>query len=159
LLATCQAQTALAQEGANGLITEAIAAERGAATLSTVKRLAIKGDARFCDAQHSDPTGGDRRFRSGARAKTSWEPRQAMARTQRDRDQKYPDAPVKLNDAETVLPTFGYVTDEKGSRAISGIRAAAHLRELKRASPWLLMKAMDTPKSAAAMGDQKLGNQ
>src|SRR5262249_17402075 len=36
---------------------------------------------------------------------------------------------------------------------------AAHLRELKRASPWLLVKAMGTPKSVAAVGDQKFGKQ
>ena len=60
---------------------------------------------------------------------------------------------------ETVSPTLGYVTDDKGSRAMSGIRVAAHLRERERASPWLLVKAMDAPKSVAAMGNQKLGKQ
>jgi len=42
---------------------------------------------------------------------------------------------------------------------MSGIRVAAHLRELERASPWLLVKAMDAPKSVAALGNQKLGKQ
>src|SRR5439155_1026225 len=80
----------------------------------------------------------------------TWDLANGMARTEWDRDQKYPDPPVKLKYTETVSPTLGYVTDDKGSRAMSGIRVATHLRELGRASPWLLVKAMDAPKSVAA---------
>jgi glyoxylase-like metal-dependent hydrolase (beta-lactamase superfamily II) len=57
------------------------------------------------------------------------------------------------------MPTIGYVTDEKGSQPMSGIREAAQLRELERASPWLLVKALNDPKSVDAAGSQKLGAQ
>ena len=159
LLAMSQAQPALAQDGANDLIKQAIAAQGGADALRALKGLAIKGEARFWEPEQSEKAGGEPRFLGDATFTMTWDLEKGMARTEWDRDQKYPDPPVKLKYTETVLPTFGYVTDEKGSRAMSGIRAAAHLRELKRASPWLLMKAMDTPKGIAAMGDQKLGNQ
>src|SRR5206468_12088452 len=67
--------------------------------------------------------------------------------------------PVKLKYTETVLPTLGYVTDEKSSQAMSGIRVAAHQRELERAAPWLLVKAMDEPGKVRAVGSQRLGQQ
>ena len=159
LLAMSQAQPALAQDGANDLIKQAIAAQGGADALRALKGLAIKGEARFWEPEQSEKAGGEPRFLGDATFTMTWDLEKGMARTEWDRDQKYPDPPVKLKYTETVLPTFGYVTDEKGSRAMSGIRAAAHLRELKRASPWLLVKAMGTPKSAAAVGDQKLGKQ
>ena len=57
------------------------------------------------------------------------------------------------------MPTIGYVTDEKGSLPMSGIREAAQLRELERASPWLLVKALNDPKNVDAAGSQKLGAQ
>ena len=159
LLAMSQAQPALAHDGANDLIKQAIAAQGGADALSALKVLAIKGEARFWEPEQSEKAGGEPRFLGDATFTMTWDLEKGMARTEWDRDQKYPDPPVKLKYTETVLPTFGYVTDEKGSRTMSGIRAAAHLRELKRASPWLLVKAMGTPKSAAAVGDQKLGKQ
>jgi hypothetical protein len=59
---------------------------------------------------------------------------------------------------ETVLPTLGFVTDDKGTAAMSGIRVAALLRELERASPALLLKATDANKLAGA-GEQRLGKQ
>ena len=42
---------------------------------------------------------------------------------------------------------------------MSGIRVAAHQRELERASPWLLVKAMDDAANVRAAGTQRLGQQ
>ena len=56
-----------------------------------------------------------------------------MARTEWDRDHKYPDPVLKINYIETVLPTLGFVTDQQGAKGMSGVRIAAHLRELERA--------------------------
>jgi glyoxylase-like metal-dependent hydrolase (beta-lactamase superfamily II) len=66
---------------------------------------------------------------------------------------------VKLKYTETVLPTLGFVTDEKSSQAMSGIRVATHQRELERASPWLLVKAMDESGKVRAAGSQRFGHQ
>jgi glyoxylase-like metal-dependent hydrolase (beta-lactamase superfamily II) len=159
LLAMSEAQTALAQDGANDLIKQAITAEGGADSLRALKGLAIKGEAKFWEPEQSEKAGGEPRFLGDATFALTWDLANGTARTDWDRDQKYPEPPVKLKFTETVLPTLGYVTDEKGSRAMSGIRVAAHLRELGRASPWLLVRAMDAPKSVAAAGNQNLGKQ
>src|SRR5215831_19014486 len=157
LLAMSQTQPVLAQNGANNLVKQAIAAQGGADALRALKGLAIKGEARFWEPEQSEKAGGEPRFLGDATFTMTWDLEKGMARTEWDRDQKYPDPPVKLKYTETVLPTFGYVTDEKGSRAMSGIRAAAHLRELKRASPWLLMKAIGGVKIAHSLSYQLNG--
>jgi len=66
---------------------------------------------------------------------------------------------VKVKYTETVLPTLGFVTDDKSSQAMSGIRVATHQRELERASPLLLVKAMDQAGNVRAAGSQRLGQQ
>src|SRR5438309_7037627 len=143
LLAIGQVQPSLAQNGANDLVKQAIAAEGGADALRALKGLAIKGEAKFWEPEQSEKAGGEPRFLGDATFIVTWDLAKGMARTDWDRDQKYP-APVMLKYTETVSPTLGYVTDNKGSQAaMSAIRVAAHLRELERASPWLLVKAMD----------------
>jgi hypothetical protein len=69
---------------------------------------------------------------------------------------KYPGVRT-LKFTEVVTPTVGYVSDEKGAAGMSGIRLATNLRELERAAPTLLLKAMDDGKNVGAMGPQKLG--
>src|SRR5438552_10347549 len=157
LLLAMSQQPASAQESGN-LVKQAVAAE-GGADLRALKGLAIKGDAKFWEQGQSFAAGAEPRFLGDATFATTWDVAAGRVRVAWDRDQKYPDPPVKLKYTETVLPALGFVTDDKGSRAMSGIRVAAHLRELGRASPWLLVKAMDAPKSVAAMGNQQLGKQ
>jgi hypothetical protein len=81
-----------------------------------------------------------------------------MARTEWDRDMKYP-AVEKIKYADVITPALGYVIDDKGaSKPMSGIRVAATLRELERASPTLLLKALDAKSGLRAAANQKLGN-
>src|SRR5206468_2716741 len=157
LLAISQQQPALAQGGSD-LVKQAVAAA-GGAELRTLKALAIKGDAKFWEPGQSFLAGSEPRFLGDATFAMTWELANNRARTAWDRDQKYPDPPVKIKYSETVLPALGYVTDEKSSQAMSGIRVATHQRELERASPWLLVKAMDEPGKVRAAGSQKLGQQ
>ena len=87
----------------------------------------------------------------------TWDLANGMARTQWDRDMKYP-AVEKIKYTDVVTPTLGYVIDDKGaSKPMSGIRVAATLRELERASPTLLLKALDAKSGLRAAGNQKLG--
>ncbi len=87
----------------------------------------------------------------------TWDLANGMARTQWDRDMKYP-AVEKIKYTDVVTPTLGYVVDDKGaSKPMSGIRIAATLRELERASPTLLLKALDAKSGLRAAGNQKLG--
>jgi hypothetical protein len=157
LLVISQQRTTLAQ-GAGDLVKQAVAAE-GGAELRAVKGLAIKGDAKFWEPGQSFVAGAEPRFLGDATFTVTWDLANSRARTAWDRDQKYPEPPVKLKYTETVLPTLGYVTDEKSSQAMSGIRVAAHQRELERAAPWLLVKAMDEPGKVRAVGSQRLGQQ
>ena len=151
-------QRAFAQGNSDNLVKQAVAAEGGADALRGLKTLSIKGDAKFWEPGQSVVPDGDPRFLGDATFTVTWDLAKGSARSEWDRDQKYPD-PIHLKYAETLTPTLGFVTDDKGSQPMSGIREAAQLRELERASPWLLVKAMDEPKSLDAMGAQKLGQQ
>jgi glyoxylase-like metal-dependent hydrolase (beta-lactamase superfamily II) len=157
LLAMSQQQPALAQ-GSADLVKQAVAAE-GGAELRALKGLAIKGDAKFWEPGQSLVAGAEPRFLGDATFATTWDLANGRVRTAWDRDQKYPEPAVKIKYTETVLPTLGYVTDEKSSQAMSGIRVATHRRELERASPWLLVKAMDESGKVRAAGSQRLGQQ
>jgi glyoxylase-like metal-dependent hydrolase (beta-lactamase superfamily II) len=157
LLAMSQKQPALAQGNGDNLVKQAVAAQ-GGAELRGLKGLAIKGDAKFWEPGQAFAPGGEPRFLGDATFAITWDLAQARARTAWDRDQKYPD-PVKLKYTETLLPALGYVTDDKGSQAMSGIRVATNQRELERASPWLLVKAMDESGNVRAAGSQRLGQQ
>jgi hypothetical protein len=159
LLAMSQAQPSLAQNGASNLVKQAIAAEGGADALRALKGLAIKGEAKFWEPGQSKVAGGEPKLLEEATFTITWDLATGMARTEWDRDHKYPDPVLKINYIETVLPTLGFVTDQQGAKGMSGVRIAAHLRELERASPTLLLKAVDDPKSVGAMGPQKLGKE
>src|SRR5262249_59524689 len=76
-----------------------------------------------------------------------------------ERDQKYPDPPAKLKYSEVMTQKMGYVTDEKGSQAMSGIRLAAQTREMVRGSPILMLYALEHPDAVSSMPAQKLGDQ
>ena len=57
--------------------------------------------------------------------------------------------------SEITTPTFGVVIDDKGAQQpMSGIRLAAHWRERERASPRMLVRALEAPDSIAALEDQ-----
>jgi hypothetical protein len=155
---TQQPAFAQAQGSGDNLVKQAVTAEGGADALRGLKGLAIKGDAKFWEPGQSFAPDGEPRFLGDATFTMTWDLAKGSARTAWDRDQKYPD-PIHLKYTETLLPTIGYVTDDKGSQPMSGIREAAQLRELERASPWLLVKALDESKNVDAAGSQKLGAQ
>jgi len=171
LVALGHQRPALAKEDGGDLVQQAVAAQRsaelkalkslaaqGGAELKALKSLAITGVAKFWEPGQSLVANGEPRFLGDATFTTTWDLAGGRARTAWDRDQKYPD-PVKLNYTETVLPTLGFVTDDKGSQAMSGIRVAALQRELERASPWLLVKALEEPGNVHPAGTQRLGHQ
>src|ERR1700688_1869725 len=158
LLAMVQQQPALAQGNGDSLVKQAVVAEGGADALRGVKGLAIKGDAKFWEPGQSFAPDGETRFMGDATFTMTWDLTSGSARTAWVRDQKYPD-PIVLKYTETLMPTIGFVTDEKGSQPMSAIREAAQLRELERVSPWLLVKALNDPKSVDAAGAKKRGAQ
>lgn len=159
LLVTSSVPPAFAQNNAGDLVKQAVAAEGGADALRGLKSLAVKGDAKFWEPGQSFAAGGEPRFLGDATFAIAWDLAKGMARTDWDRDQKYPDPPIKLKYTETLFPAFGVVTDEKGGQPMSRARVAALLRELERASPRLLLEAMDDPSNVRAAEPQPLGQQ
>jgi hypothetical protein len=156
LLAACQEQVA---EGSPGdLVNQAVTAQGGPEALRGLSALTVKGDARFWEPGQSLEPGGEPRELGTATFETTWDLAKGMARTAWDRDQQYPPPAAKLNYTETVLPTLGFVTDSTGSKPMSGIRIATHLRELERASPRLLLKAMDDTGNLKETEAQQLGD-
>jgi glyoxylase-like metal-dependent hydrolase (beta-lactamase superfamily II) len=159
LLAASQVQPALAQGNPGDLVKQAVAAEGGADALRGLKGLDVKGAAKFWEPGQSFAAGGEPRFLGDATFTITWDLVKGVARTDWDRDQKYPDPPIKLKYAETLMPALGFVTDAKGSQPMSRIRVATQLRELERASPRLLLNAMDDPNNVRAAGSEELGKQ
>ncbi len=153
LLAACQQESA-----SNALVTQAVTAQGGDEALRGLTGLNVKGDARFWEPGQSHEAGGEPRPLGTATFETNWDLAKGMARTNWDRDQQYPPPAAKLNYTETVLPTLGFVTTGEASQPMSGIRVATNLRELERASPRLLLKAMDNPSNVSAMEPQQLGD-
>src|SRR5882672_359890 len=158
LLAVSPVQPALAQGNAGELVRQAVAAQGGAEALRGLTGFSAKGDARFWEPGQSFVAGGEPRFLGTASFDITWDLGRGMARTNWDRDQQYPPPAVKLKYTETLLPTTGFVTDNNGNQPMSGIRIAAQLRELERASPRLLLKAMDNPGNVRGAEVQQLGN-
>ena len=140
------------------LVNQAIAAEGGLDTLRGLKGLAIKADALHWEPGQSKAAGGEPRLLGTTTLTITWDLANGMARTEWDRDMKYP-AVEKIKYTDVITPALGYVIDDKGaSKPMSGIRVAATLRELERASPTLLLRALDAKSGLRAAANQKLGN-
>ena len=151
------AQTATAQSGAD-LARQSVAAQGGAAALSSAKTTIIKGEAKHWEPGQSYSPTGEARFLGDSTYTQTVDNVNRTARVDWDRDMKYP-AVEKSKYTDVVTPTLGYVIDDKGaSKPMSGIRVAATLRELERASPTLMLKALDANSGLRAAGNQKLGS-
>ena len=145
-------------QSAGDLVKQAVEAQGGADALRRLTGLTVKGDARFWEPGQSLVAGGEPRPLGTANFEVTWDLAKGTAKTIWDRDQQYPPPAVKLNYTETVLPTLGFVTTGTTSQPMSSIRVATHLRELERASPRLLLKAMDNAANVRGVMPQQLGN-
>jgi hypothetical protein len=156
-LATSQAVSAQTTPQAD-LVRQAVAAAGGVDGLRGVKRLSISGTAKQWEPEQSFVAGGEPRFLGDSTFSVVWDLEKGIARTDWDRAMQYPFA-AHDKYTEIVTPALGWVVDAKGDRPMSGIRVAAHLREFERASPTLLLKALDAPQTIAALPDQVLGHE
>jgi len=170
VLGTAPAQTARAQTPTPiDLVRQAIEAQGGVDALRNLKRLSIKGEVRHWEPEESYVAGGQPVFTDHSAFTLSWDFEHRMARTDWDREIQFPAVTHDVY-SEVVTPALGYAdvagTDlvinqsdlpPKGQQAMSGIRLATHLRELERASPMLLLKALDDPRNLRALPDQILG--
>jgi glyoxylase-like metal-dependent hydrolase (beta-lactamase superfamily II) len=143
---------------AGDLVKQAVDAQGGADALRRLTGLTAKGNAQFWEPGQSLVAGGEPRPLGTATFDITWDLAKGMAKTIWDRDQQYPPPAAKMSYTETVLPTLGFVTTGTTNQPMSSIRVAAHLRELERASPRLLLKALDASANVRGVMPQQMGN-
>ena len=155
-------QPAAAQSGVD-LVKQSVAAQGGAAALSSAKTTIIKAEAKHWEPGQSYSATGEPRFLGDSTYTQTVDNAARTVRVDWDRDMKYP-APERVKFSEITTPTYGVVItpgiaiNDKGTQtAMSGIRHASILRERNRTSPRLLVRALEDPQSIAALPDQKLG--
>jgi hypothetical protein len=145
---------AQAQQGID-LVKQAVAAQGGAEALRSLKAIDIKARGQHWEPGQSYAPGGEARFLGDSDIAVTWDLADDAARIAWNRSMQYP-AVETLKYTEVVRPDVGMVVNDKGTQPMSGIRVAASLRELERASPLLLLHALDAPASVTALPDQKL---
>ena len=152
------ASPACAQSGVD-LVKQAVAAQGGATAITAAKTTIIKGEAKHWDpGQSYSPTGEARLLGDGTYTQTV-DNGKRMSRVDWDRNMKYPRV-AHLKYSEVTGQTFGVAIDEKGAlKQMSNVRLATHLRERDRASPRLLVRALDNPDSISALSDQSCAGQ
>ena len=161
LMAIGQGQRpAFAQSGPLDLVKQGVEAQGGANALRAINTLILKGDAKHWEPGQSNSVNGESRFLGDSTLTTTVDYANPIrVRYDWDRDMKYP-AVEKLKYSEVRYPTYGAVFDDKGeAKPMSAIRLASNIREGGRASPKLLLSALDSPQSLSAIEDQKLDNQ
>jgi hypothetical protein len=134
-----------AQQGID-LVKQAVAAQGGATALRALKAVAIESKGQHWEPGQSYQPGGEQRFLGDSAISITWDLSKDAARSVWDRSMKYP-AVERLKYTEVVMPDLGMVVNDKGTQPMSGIRVATSLRELERASPVLLLRALDAPKT------------
>jgi glyoxylase-like metal-dependent hydrolase (beta-lactamase superfamily II) len=148
---------AAAQSGVD-LVKQSVEAQGGVAALNSAKTTIIKGEAKHWEPGQSYSATGEPKFLGDSTYTQTVDNSTRTVRIDWDRDMKYP-AVERLKFSEITAPTYGAVIDEKGEqKPMSGIRLMSHQRERDRASPRLLVRALENPQSIAAMPDQKLGD-
>src|SRR3981189_3353988 len=156
VLGAVLAQPAAAQSGVD-LVKQAVAAQGGAAAIGAPKTTIIKGEAKHWEPGQSYSPTGEPKFLGDSTYTQTVDNATRTARIDWDRDMKYP-AVERLKFSEITTRNYGVVIDDKGAQQpMSGIRLAAHLRERERASPRLLVRALENPDSITALGDQTGG--
>jgi glyoxylase-like metal-dependent hydrolase (beta-lactamase superfamily II) len=155
--------------GAVDLVKQALEAMGGIDAMRGLQGLAVKGTVRHWEPEESYVAGGPPVFTDHSTFTMIWDVKNGMARADWDRAIQFPAVTHDVY-SEIVTPTRGYADvagtelvinqsdlPPKGQQAMSGIRLAAHLRELERSSPVLLLKALDASQQLTALPDQRLG--
>ncbi|WMT79691.1 MBL fold metallo-hydrolase [Bradyrhizobium sp. Ash2021] len=149
-------QAAVAQTAPLDLIKQAVSAVGGTDALRNLKRISIKANAEHREPEQSYVADGEPRLTATSKLTISWDLESALARTEWDRSLVYPfPGPEKYSDVLTAKS--GFTATEKGERPMSSIRVAAERRELERASPTLLLKALAAPERLGVLKDQPFG--
>jgi len=147
---------AQAQQGID-LVKAAVAAQGGVDALRALKTVVIKSHSQAWEPGQSYKPGGEPRFLGDSNVTLTADFADHAVQAAWDRSMKYP-AVETIRYTETIAQNAGVVTNDKGTQPMSSIRVATTLREAERASPRLLLDALDAPQNVAALPDQKLGD-
>src|SRR5204863_106817 len=125
MLASSALTSPAAAQSASDLVKQAVAAQGGAEALKSLKTISIKGEAKFWEPGQAFKPGGEPRFLGDATYTAAGDFTTHTVRIDWDRDQKYPDPPVKMKYSETMTQKMGYVTAEKDVSANAPMLASA----------------------------------
>jgi glyoxylase-like metal-dependent hydrolase (beta-lactamase superfamily II) len=160
VVVTCAlgSQAALAETAPLDLIKQAVSAEGGADALRNLKRVAITADVQHWEPEQSFVVDGEPRLLATSKIMVNWDIEHGTARTEWDRNLIYPfKGPEKYSDV--ITSKSGFTATARGERPMSSIRVASEQRELERATPTLLLKALAAPERVSAAKDQLLGKE
>jgi glyoxylase-like metal-dependent hydrolase (beta-lactamase superfamily II) len=147
---------------AQDLISGALTALGGAEALTQVKALVVKGTVRFWEPEQSMVAGGEPRHAADATFEMTGDFTAHAVRVDWVKNFLYP-SPRTFQFSEIMTPEAGYVIgiDSNGrnkqnretnppGHAMSGLRFTATQRELRRASPALLLEMRNHPDKVSA---------
>ena len=136
-------------------VNQAVGAIGGADALRAVKGLTFKADAQFWEPQQSYIADGEPRFIGNSKITFTWKNDDDSARTDWERKFEYPFVEEKKY-SEIVTSKYGAVSAGGSDVPMSNIRFASYRRELERALPNLLLKALDAPGKISSLSNQTL---
>ena len=125
-------------------VNQAVGAIGGADALRAMKSLTFKADAQFWEPQQSYVADGEPRLIGDSKITFTWKNDNDTSRTDWERKFEYPFVEEKKY-SEIVTSKYGAVSAGSSEVPMSNIRFASYRRELERALPNLLLKALDAP--------------
>lgn len=140
------------------LVKAAVKAMGGAKAMRALKSVAITAEATHWEPEQSIVPDGEPRRIGTSRLEILWDFANDRARTEWERTLLYP-FPGTVKFRDVVTPRFGFVADEKGDQPMSARRLAVERREQERASPLLLLRALDHPEQLWAAPRHTLDDQ
>jgi glyoxylase-like metal-dependent hydrolase (beta-lactamase superfamily II) len=164
------ASCATMQSQSQGLVGRAVTAIGGAEALNAVETVYEKGTVKQWEPEQSQVAGGEMRFANEAIFEAITDVKSKTTNIDWGKKFQYP-GPRTYTFSETVTPDVGYVSgiDSSGrtkqsvdakppAHTMSGLRLATTHRELRRASPLLLLEMSKNPGSVTSVADITVGN-
>lgn len=158
LLGDFLAQPAGAETKPVALVKAAVKAMGGASAMRALTSVTIKAETTHWEPEQSLVPDGEARLVGTSRLSIAWDLANSRSRTEWERTLIYP-FPGTPKFSDVVTPAYGYVVDEKGDQPMSARRLAVQWREQERASPVLLLRALDHPERLAAAPRHTLDGQ
>jgi glyoxylase-like metal-dependent hydrolase (beta-lactamase superfamily II) len=157
MLTTLAAPTAAQAQSTSPIdtVNQAVTVIGGADTLRAMKGLMFTADAQFWEPQQSYVADGEPRFIGNSKITFTWKTDDGASRTDWERKFEYPFVEEKKY-SEIVTSKYGAASAGSSEVPMSNIRFASYRRELERALPNLLMKALDAPGKVSSLSNQTL---